>query len=67
MVTRAHAAGMQVIPWTVDDKPTMRKLMDDGVDGVITDYPDKLRDVMAERSLKLPKQYTLEPGAAPAS
>ncbi|WP_416403279.1 glycerophosphodiester phosphodiesterase [Arthrobacter sp. LFS091] len=66
MVTRAHAKGMQVIPWTVDDKPTMRKLMDDGVDGVITDYPDQLRDVMAERSLKLPKQYTLQPGMSAA-
>jgi len=61
MVDRAHAKGMQVIPWTVDDKPTMRALMDAGVDGLITDYPDRLRDVMLERSLKLPKQYTLEP------
>lgn len=64
MVNRAHAKGMQVIPWTVDDKPTMRALMDVGVDGLITDYPNLLRDVMAERSLKLPKQYTLEPGAS---
>jgi glycerophosphoryl diester phosphodiesterase len=62
MVERAHAKGMQVIPWTVNDQPTMRALMDGGVDGLITDYPDRLRDVMAERSLKLPKQYTLEPG-----
>ncbi len=58
MVSRAHAAGMQVIPWTVDDKPTMRALMDAGVDGIITDYPNRLRDVMAERGLKLPKAYT---------
>ncbi|MDQ0690926.1 glycerophosphodiester phosphodiesterase family protein [Arthrobacter sp. W4I7] len=64
MVKRAHAKGMQVIPWTVDDKPTMRALMDTGVDGMITDYPDRLRDVLAERSLKLPKQYTLEPEAS---
>ncbi len=62
MVARAHAKGMQVIPWTIDDKPTMRKLIDDGVDGLITDYPNRLRDVLAEGSLKLPKQYTLEPG-----
>ncbi|MCQ6272905.1 glycerophosphodiester phosphodiesterase [Pseudarthrobacter sp. R1] len=64
MVNRAHAKGLQVIPWTVNDQATMRALMDTGVDGIITDYPDRLRDVMAERSLKLPKQYTLEPGAS---
>jgi glycerophosphoryl diester phosphodiesterase len=55
MVRRAHAAGMQVIPWTVDDKPTMRSLIKDGVDGLITDYPDRLRDVVGEYGMKLPR------------
>lgn len=64
MVQRAHAKGMLVIPWTVNDKPTMRALTDAGIDGLITDYPDRLRDVMAERSLKLPKRYFLEPGTS---
>lgn len=63
MVERARDAGMQVIPWTVNDKPTMRALISKGVDGIITDYPDRFRDVMAEHSLKLPKRYSLEPGA----
>ncbi|WLQ05026.1 glycerophosphodiester phosphodiesterase [Arthrobacter oryzae] len=63
MVNRAHDAGMQVVPWTVDDKATMRALISAGVDGIITDYPDRLREVMAEHSMKLPKQYSLEPGA----
>jgi len=67
MVHRAHAKGMQVIPWTVDDKPTMRALMDSGVDGLITDYPNLLREVMAERSLKLPRQCALQPGASALS
>ncbi|MFI7702704.1 glycerophosphodiester phosphodiesterase family protein [Nonomuraea sp. NPDC049480] len=57
MVGQAHALGLKVIPWTVDDEPTLRKLMDDGVDGIITDYPDRLRAVMAERGLKLPRPY----------
>lgn len=57
MVERAHAKGMQVIPWTINDEPTMRALMDAGVDGIITDYPDRLRVVLAERGLKLPRQY----------
>jgi glycerophosphoryl diester phosphodiesterase len=62
MVTRAHAAGMQVIPWTVDDKPTMRALIATGVDGLITDYPDRLRDVMGESGMKLPQAYQPVPG-----
>jgi len=54
MVESAHARGIEVIPWTVDDKATMHYLMDLGVDGIITNYPDRLRQVMAERGLPLP-------------
>ncbi|GGL15661.1 putative glycerophosphoryl diester phosphodiesterase precursor (GlpQ) [Sphaerisporangium melleum] len=57
MVDQAHALGIKIIPWTVDDEPTMNKLIDDGVDGLITDYPDRLRGVLATRGFKLPKQY----------
>jgi glycerophosphoryl diester phosphodiesterase len=32
----------------------MRRLIDMGVDGIITDYPDRLRNVMTERGLPLP-------------
>jgi len=55
LVADAHAAGMAVIPWTIDDRATMASLMDAGVDGIITNYPDRLRELMAERGLKLPK------------
>ncbi|MFC5753546.1 glycerophosphodiester phosphodiesterase family protein [Actinomadura rugatobispora] len=58
MVDQAHRLGLKVVPWTVDDAPTMEKLMDDGVDGIITDYPDRLRAVMKERGLRLPRPYT---------
>ena len=54
LVRRAHDAGLKVIPWTVDDRPTMEKLIDDGVDGIITDYPDRLRQVLADRGFRLP-------------
>lgn len=54
MVDSAHERGIRVIPWTVDDPDTMRALMDLGVDGLITDYPDRLRAVMSERGLPLP-------------
>ena len=62
MVQRAHAAGMQVVPWTVNDQPTMRALIETGVDGIITDYPDRLREVMAGAGMKLPHSFDLQPG-----
>jgi glycerophosphoryl diester phosphodiesterase len=57
MVRRAHRYGIEVVPWTVNDAATMRKLINDGVDGLITDYPDRLRAVLAERGFRLPKAY----------
>lgn len=53
---------MQVIPWTVDDKPTMRSLIAAGVDGISTDYPDRLREVMSESGMKLPQSFQAVPG-----
>ena len=38
----------------------MTRLMDLGVDGIITDYPTRLRTVMEERGLKLPKAYEIQ-------
>ncbi|MDG4766742.1 glycerophosphodiester phosphodiesterase family protein [Solwaraspora sp. WMMD406] len=57
LVRHAHRHGITVVPWTVNDVPTMAKLIDDGVDGLITDYPDRLRDLMAQRRMRLPKPY----------
>ncbi|MFY1632764.1 glycerophosphodiester phosphodiesterase family protein [Solwaraspora sp. WMMB335] len=57
LVRHAHRHGIAVVPWTVDDPPTMAKLIDDGVDGIITDYPDRLRDLLAQRRMRLPRAY----------
>jgi glycerophosphoryl diester phosphodiesterase len=51
---RAHDVGLQLVPWTVNEAADMRRLIDWGVDGIITDYPDRLREVMRERGLPLP-------------
>ncbi|HEU0288677.1 MAG TPA: glycerophosphodiester phosphodiesterase family protein, partial [Nocardioidaceae bacterium] len=57
LVDAAHEAGMRVIPWTVSDRATVESLMDIGVDGVITDLPNLVRDIMSDRGMKLPQRY----------
>jgi len=47
LCTAAHARGLKVYAWTCDDPPQMRKLIADGVDGIMTNYPDRLAAVMA--------------------
>ena len=43
-VSDAHAVGLRVVPWTVNEVPLMLKLMKAGVDGIISDYPDRLNE-----------------------
>jgi len=59
LVAAAHAQSLRIIPWTVDDAPTMTSLIDRGVDGLITDYPMIARGVMAQRGIELPRPYGL--------
>ncbi len=48
-VAAAHAAGIAVHVWTVDDEPSMDRLVDLGVDGIITDVPTTLAALLAAR------------------
>lgn len=57
MVSEAHARGLKVIPWTCDDPATVKELMHLGVDGIITDYPNQVRQIMTDRGMRLPKAY----------
>jgi glycerophosphoryl diester phosphodiesterase len=50
---RAHRAGLVVHVWTIDDEAEMDRLLDLGVDGIMTDRPVILRDVFARRGLTL--------------
>lgn len=40
LVQQAHAKGMKVVPWTVNDLAQMQQLIEAGVDGIISDYPN---------------------------
>lgn len=50
VVTKAHHAGLQVVAWTVNEVEQMRRLIDAGVNGIITDYPDRLLGLLQEQS-----------------
>lgn len=54
LVREAHALGLKVMPWTVNLPADMDRLISWGVDGLITDYPDRLREVMGRRGMPLP-------------
>ncbi|MFQ5555849.1 MAG: glycerophosphodiester phosphodiesterase [Acidimicrobiia bacterium] len=49
LVDAIHAAGAQLHVWTVNEAGDMRRMLDLGVDGVVTDRPDVLRSVVRDR------------------
>jgi len=53
-VEEAHSLGLKVIPWTINEPADMEKFIDMGVDGIITDRPDRLRTVLKKKGLSLP-------------
>lgn len=53
-VGEARALGIQVLAWTVNAPADIVRVLDLGVDGIVTDRPDRVRDEMARRGLPLP-------------
>ena len=49
-VTAAHEAGLAVYPYTANELPEMERLLDAGVDGIITNYPARLRELLDSRN-----------------
>jgi glycerophosphoryl diester phosphodiesterase len=60
-VREAQALGLAVVPWTINDPRDMETFVGYGVDGIITDRPDLLRDVLAARGLALPRPTPVQP------
>lgn len=53
-VTEAQSLGLQVVVWTVNEEADLRRAIGLAVDGIISDYPDRLRKVAGEMGVALP-------------
>jgi glycerophosphoryl diester phosphodiesterase len=51
-VRDAHTSGLSVHVWTIDDRAEMEWLVDIGVDGIMTNHPTILEQVLAERDVR---------------
>lgn len=60
-VREAQQAGLKVVVWTVNEPRDITRMIDLGVDGIISDYPDRLRRIAAERGLPLPPPTPVTP------
>jgi glycerophosphoryl diester phosphodiesterase len=58
LVKEAQSLGLQVIPWTINNPAEMERFVGWGVDGIISDYPDRVRTVMQARGMPLPPAVT---------
>ncbi len=59
LLDEAHELELEVLCWTVNNETSMRKLAQWGVNGLISDYPDKLRLVLGELGMTLPNPIVI--------
>jgi glycerophosphoryl diester phosphodiesterase len=56
LVEEAHGLALKIVPWTVNAREDMARIIDMKADGLITDYPDRAREIMAEKGVPCPEQ-----------
>jgi glycerophosphoryl diester phosphodiesterase len=61
LMAESHALGLKVVVWTANQPEDMARLIDMGADGVISDRPDLLRKVAAEKGIVLPAGFPVKP------
>lgn len=61
LIAEAHALGLRVVVWTVNKPEDMARMIEIGVDGIISDKPDLLRQVAGEKGIALPTGTPVEP------
>jgi len=61
LIAESHALGLQVVVWTVNKPADMARLIEMGVDGIISDHPDLLRKVASDKGIALPVASPVKP------
>jgi len=61
LVSESHALGLKVVVWTANQPADMMRLIEMGVDGIISDRPDLLREVAGEKGIALPASFPVKP------
>jgi glycerophosphoryl diester phosphodiesterase len=61
LIAESHGLGLSVVVWTVNRPEDMARMIEMGVDGIISDHPDILRKVAGEHGIALPKGYPVTP------
>jgi len=60
-LVEARGLELKVVPWTVNEPGFIERFLDLGVDGIITDYPERVRAELARRGMPLPTPTPVEP------
>jgi glycerophosphoryl diester phosphodiesterase len=60
-LVEARRLELKVVPWTVNEPGFIERLLDLGVDGIVTDYPERVRAELARRGMPLPAPTPVEP------
>jgi len=61
LISECHWLGLAVVVWTVNKAADMARMIDIGVDGIISDYPDLLRKIAGEKGINLPRGAPVTP------
>src|SRR5262249_17345962 len=60
-VKQARALGLKIVVWTVNEPEDIRRMLDAGVDGIISDRPDLVREALERAGLPRPVQTPVKP------
>ena len=61
LVSESHGLGLSVVVWTVNKPADIARMIEIGVDGIISDHPDLLRKIAGEKGIALPKGFPVTP------